>query len=91
MAITIEDIEVETLASEVAVLAHETKIEAIKQALLQRRVKLQTPADNKIARRKDLQEYLETEVWPFIPAGELGRTLTREEEDHILGYGPKGY
>jgi hypothetical protein len=26
-----------------------------------------------------------------VPAGELGRVMTREEEDHILGYGPEGY
>ena len=40
--------------------------------------------------RSDLLEYLETNVWPTIPAGELGRVLTREEEDEILGYGPEG-
>ena len=55
MAITIEDTEVETLAVEVADLAHETKTEAIRQALLQRRVLLQTNGAVKVARRVSLQ------------------------------------
>jgi antitoxin VapB len=38
-----------------------------------------------------LRAYLERSVWPLVPAGELGRVLTREEENQILGYGPEGY
>jgi antitoxin VapB len=38
-----------------------------------------------------LREYLEQDVWPVVPAGELGRAMSREEEDRILGYGPEGY
>ena len=41
--------------------------------------------------RKNLREFMEKEIWPLMPASELGRTLTREEEDDILGYGPNGY
>jgi len=33
---------------------------------------------------------MEREVWLNMPPGELGRTLTREEEDDILGFGPDG-
>jgi antitoxin VapB len=43
------------------------------------------------ADRRSLREYLERNVWPMIPCGELGRILTRDQEDQILGYGPKGY
>jgi hypothetical protein len=32
-------------------------------------------------------EFLEQEVWPTIPEEQLGRTLSREEEDKLLGYG----
>ena len=39
----------------------------------------------------DFLEYLETQVWPLVPTAELGRTLTREEEDEILGCNPGGY
>ena len=37
-----------------------------------------------------LQRFLEQEAWPIIPEGQGGRTLTRAEEDAILGYGPTG-
>ena len=90
MALNIMDVEVESLANEVAVLAHETETEAIKQALVERRARLQPKAGIPEG-RKNLREYLEKEVWPLIPASELGRVMTREEEDEILGYGPNGY
>jgi antitoxin VapB len=38
----------------------------------------------------DFLRYLEEEVWPKAPPGQLGRRLSREEEDAILGYGPDG-
>jgi len=34
--------------------------------------------------------FLERKVWPTIPKGQLGRRLTREEEDRLLGFGPGG-
>ena len=37
-----------------------------------------------------LRDYFEREVWPNLPPNELGRVLTREEEDEILGFGPDG-
>ena len=37
-----------------------------------------------------LFSFMELEVWPSIPEGVLGKCLTREEEDGILGYGPDG-
>ena len=37
-----------------------------------------------------LRRFLEQEVWPAVPEREGGRTLTRAEEDAILGYGPHG-
>ncbi len=39
---------------------------------------------------RSLREPLERNIWPRIPPGELGRALTRAEEDQILGYGPEG-
>jgi antitoxin VapB len=89
MALNIKNIEVEQLANEVASLAHETKTEAVRQALVERRARLQARAGRPSGSR-GLLEHLENNVWPTIPAGELGRTLTREEEDEILGYGPEG-
>jgi antitoxin VapB len=34
--------------------------------------------------------HLESNVWPLVPPEELGRVMTREEEDQILGFGPAG-
>ena len=90
MGLNIRNADVERLAGEVAGLAHETKTEAIRRALLERRARLQAHGE-KPGERHSLREYLERNVWPLIPSGELGRVLSREEEDHILGYGPGGY
>jgi len=90
MGLNIKNVDVERLAGEVAGLAHETKTEAIRRALLERRARLQSHA-GKPGGRSGLREYLERNVWPLVPSGELGRVLSREEEDQILGYGPEGY
>lgn len=90
MGLNIKNLEVEQLANEVASLAHETKTEAIRRALLERRARLRVRT-GKPADRKSLRDYLERNVWPMLPPAEVGRVLTREEEDRILGYGPEGY
>jgi antitoxin VapB len=89
MALNIKNVEVEELATEVAALAHETKTEAIRRALMERRDRLS--AGGRPGGRRRLREYLEQNVWPLMPAAELGRVMSREEEDRILGYGPEGY
>ena len=91
MGLNIKNADVERLASEVAGLAHETKTEAIRKALLERKVRLQVCGAGRPAGRVGLQEYLLRHVWPLVPPAELGRVLTRVEEDQILGYGPEGY
>lgn len=90
MALNIKNIEVERLAEEVANLARETKTQAIRQALVERRARLQARS-RRPAGRKSLREYLEQNVWPMVPPHELRRVMSRQEEDRILGYGPEGY
>jgi len=90
MGLNIKNAEVERLAAEVAGLAKETKTEAIRRALLERRARLRAHA-GKPGARKTLREYMERNVWPMIPQAEFGRVLTREEEDRILGYWPEVY
>ena len=90
MALNIKNIEVERLAVDVANLAHETRTEAIRRALLERRDRLRARG-GKAGGRKSLRQYLEHSVWPMVPATELGRQMSRKEEDQILGYGPDGY
>ena len=89
MAINIKNREVERLVSEVAELTGESKTEAVRKALAERRerLKLQVASEDRRAR---LRRFLEEELWPTVPADELGRTLTRAEEEAILGYGDEG-
>ncbi len=86
MSLNLKSDEVVSLANEVALLAHETKTEAVRRSLLERRDRLLGNA-----RRQPLSRFLERQVWPLVPADVLGTTLTRAEEDEILGYGPEGY
>ena len=89
MALNIKNREVERLAEEVVALTGESKTEAIRRALAERRARLEyrAGADDR-ARR--LQRFLESEVWPRVPADEVGRRLPRVAEDGLLGYGPEG-
>ena len=90
MALNIKNPEVERLAAEVALLAGETKTEAIRRALLTRRARLRTRVDPE----RDLQRILrgfEREIWSKLPADQRGRAPTKEEREEILGYGPEGF
>lgn len=88
MALNLKNAEVERLAAEVARLTGETKTEAIRRALDERRRRLTTPARG--VRRERVLRLLKSKVWPKVPPRQLGRRLTKEEEDAILGYGPEG-
>jgi len=88
MALNIKSAEVERLAAEVARLTGESKTEAIRRALDERRRRLKGTSAR--GRRDRVLAFLKKKVWPGIPTGQLGRRLTREEEDAILGYGPSG-
>jgi antitoxin VapB len=87
MGLNIKNREVERLAAEVAEMAHETKTEAIRKALEDRKVKLQAAGRNSSG---EFWRWLETEFWPSIPEGVRGKTLRKEDEEAILGYGPAG-
>ncbi len=89
MALNIKNAEVERLAAEVAELASESKTEAIRRALLDRKQRL-------IIRRAEtgkyerLQALLRNRIWPEIPAELRGQRLSKQEREEILGYGPDG-
>ncbi len=90
MALNIKSEEVERLATDVARLAKESKTEAIRKALIERRARLQV-AVGRPGRKAQLVAFLERSVWPKVPPRLRGRPVSREEEDAILGYGPEGY
>lgn len=88
MALNLKNDEVERLAAEVARMTGESKTEAIRRALDERRRRLKGTASDQ--RRRRVMQFLEKKVWPTLPEGELGRRLTQAEEDEILGIGPAG-
>jgi len=88
MALNLKNPDVERLATEVARLTGESKTEAIRRALEERRRRLKGATAP--TRRARVLALLQSRVWPTSPAGQLGRRLTRDEEDAILGYGPAG-
>ena len=88
MALNIKNDEVERLATEVARLTGESKTEAIRRALEERRRRLRSVSTSE--RRARVLRFLEKKVWPGLPKGQVGRRLSRAEEDEILGYGPGG-
>jgi antitoxin VapB len=88
MALNLKNDEVERLAAEVAGITGESKTEAIRVALQERRARLKGRTIE--LRRERVLRYLEKKVWPTIPESERGRRLTRAEEDEILGFGPDG-
>jgi antitoxin VapB len=89
MALNIKNAEVERLAAEIAALTGESKTEAIRVALLERRARLRFRIADQ-ARSDRILRFLETEVWPRIPEDQLGRAPGREEREQILGYGEEG-
>jgi antitoxin VapB len=82
MGLDIKNSEVENLAGEVAALMGVTKTEAVRQALEEKKRQV-----IKTDRRTKLKNLLVQKIWPSIPKEQLGKCLTRKEENQILGYG----
>jgi antitoxin VapB len=66
MALNIKNPKVVQLAAEVARMAGETKTEAIRQALIERKAHLLARGGHG-NRKESLIEYMAREVWPHIP------------------------
>jgi antitoxin VapB len=79
---------VERLAAEVARRAGETRTEAIRRALRERRARL-TARDDRPVGSRSLVEFLGRQIRPFTPPEAFGGQLSREEEDNLPGYGPR--
>ncbi len=85
MALSIKNREVERLAEELAQVMSESKTEAIRRALEERRQRLTsrvTPA----RRRGLVLRIIEREIWGAVPAELLDLPRDRAFEDRVLGY-----
>jgi antitoxin VapB len=89
MALNIKNAEVERLAAEMARLTGETKTEAIRQALAERRARWVQRLDER-ARTERVRRFLEREIWAAVPPDQLGHPPSRPERERILGYGDEG-
>jgi antitoxin VapB len=89
VALNIKNAEFERLADEIARLTGESKTEAVRRALSERKQRLAQRVDPGDRQRR-VHRFLERDVWPLVPAEEVGRRLTTDEEDAILGFSPDG-
>jgi antitoxin VapB len=88
-ALNIKDPETERLAAEAAALTGENKTSAVRRALreLIQRQQADEEADRREAR---LQRFLADEIWPLLPADQLGKPMSKREQEELLGFGPAG-
>ncbi len=89
MPLNIKNPQVELLVAEVAAVTGESKTEAVRRALEERRGRLNY-SQSELDRGARLRRVLETEIWPLVPTAEQGRRLSKEEEEALLGIGPEG-
>jgi len=89
VALTIKNADVERLAAEVARLTGESKTQAIRVALEERRGRLASGVDPE-ARKAELLRFLEEEVWSRVPAELRGQPHDSARDDDLLGYGSDG-
>ena len=89
MGLNIKNEAVAKLAAEVAELTGESKTEAIRKALEERRYRLNSRIS--VSRPKnDIHRFLEREIWPLVPEDVRRKRLSKREKEKILGYGREG-
>jgi antitoxin VapB len=89
MSLNIKNADVEALVDDIVRLTGESKTEAIRKALDERHRRLLVQAITPRSEAR-LLAFLEDEIWSQIPPELMGRPLTKEEEEDILGYGEAG-
>lgn len=89
MALNLKNAEVERLVEEVTRITGESKTEAVRKALLERKERLGLHVVKR-DRYQEAVQWLEAEVWSKLPPEVLGKRLTKEEEEEILGFGEHG-
>lgn len=87
MSLNIKDTETEKLAAEVAQMTGKTKEDAVREALREKKERLEMKAGAKQRPKRDLREFFEKEIWPLLPPEELDQPpMSKQEVEEILGY-----
>jgi antitoxin VapB len=81
MALTLRNIQLDALAIEVAARTGESKTQAVRKALLERRERIHLLKGS--TRKRDVGKFLATHIWPSIPPGMPGQELTRSEHEQL--------
>jgi antitoxin VapB len=89
MALNIKNDDVEKLLEEVVSMTGESKTEAVRKALEERRRRLALSTMGS-SNGDRLLAFFQDEIWPQIPQELLGTKLTKAEEEEILGFGEDG-
>ena len=89
MALNIKNQDVENLLDSVVKMTGESKTEAVRKALEERQQRLALRSMNSNNRNR-LNTFLEEEIWPQIPSELMGKTISKAEEEEILGFGELG-
>jgi antitoxin VapB len=92
MALNIKDEETEALVNELAALTGETEADAVRRATEERldRLRPKPRTGRGFQTVEEVEQWLETEIWPRIPKEQLGKPISKAEREEILGYGPDG-
>jgi antitoxin VapB len=91
MALNIEDTETEKLAAEVAEMTGKTKEDAVREALREKKERLEMRSEAKKRDPESLRKFMEAEIWSQIPDELLDQDpMSKEEIEDILGFGEGG-
>ena len=82
MALNIKNAEVERLAAEIARATGESKTEAIRQSLLERKNRLEILSPQE--RWEQIRDDLEQNVWSKLPPEVRGKRIPKEEYDALF-------
>jgi antitoxin VapB len=86
MTLNIKDTETEKLAAEIAEMTGDTKTGAVRQALREKKKRLEMGSGRQRP-NQDLRQFFENEIWPLLPEEELDQPpMSKKEVEHLLGY-----
>ena len=90
MPLNIKNREVERLVDEITAVTGESKTEAVRRALLDRRAGLRLRVTQE-GRRQRVRRFLEREVWSALPPDQIGKAPDKDERERLLGYSDEGF